>query len=57
MADNLQDESSKPNLVPAQPTAVGSLLTAPAAGGRKVVQLTWPQMQELVSRIAEQDQP
>lgn len=43
-----------PNLVPAQPTAAGPLLTAPAAGGRKVVQLTWPQMQELVSQIAGQ---
>jgi hypothetical protein len=38
--------------VPAQPAVKGSLLTGPAAGGRKVMRLTWPQIQELVAQIA-----
>jgi uncharacterized protein len=34
--------------------AKGSLIVGPAAGDPRVVQLTWPQMQELVSQIAGQ---
>ncbi|MDQ2811186.1 MAG: purine phosphoribosyltransferase [Actinomycetota bacterium] len=41
------------DLVPAQPAARGSLLTGPAACGRNVMRLTWPQMQELVGQIAD----
>jgi hypothetical protein len=41
-----------PDLLPAQPAATGSLLTGPGTGDREVVQVTWPQMQVLVSQIA-----
>lgn len=42
-----------PGPVPAEQPAGGSLLTGPAACGRKVVRLTWPQMQELVGQVAD----
>ena len=40
-------------LAPARPAVGGSLLTGPAACGRNVVRLTWPQMQELVGQVAD----
>ena len=43
-----------PEPVPVQLTAAESLPARPGAGNGKVVQLTWPQMQQLVSQIAEQ---
>lgn len=42
-----------PDPVPAEPAAGGSLLTRPAACGRKIVRLAWPQMQELVGQVAD----
>jgi hypoxanthine phosphoribosyltransferase len=42
-----------PDLVPARLAVEGSRLTGPVACGRKVVRLTWPQMQELVGQVAD----
>jgi hypoxanthine phosphoribosyltransferase len=42
-----------PGLGPARPAAGGSLPAGPAACGRSVVRLTWPQMQELVGQVAD----
>ena len=42
-----------PGLAPARPAAGGSLPAGPAASGRNVVRLTWPQMQELVGQVAD----
>jgi hypothetical protein len=43
-----------PDLVPAQVATGGSPPSGPGTENRKVMQLAWPQLQELVSRIAGQ---
>lgn len=42
-----------PGLAPARSAAAGPRPAGPAASGRNVVRLTWPQMQELVRQVAD----